>query len=119
MAKRKFDPIPPGEILLEDFMKPLDISINALARAIDVPPKHWGTNTLQLFLRLRWLVGDQSVVALCLPFVHKLNQTPPSQKTPVSHQINKAHQKAKHKSWRAFSDINASKCPPVPGFPFH
>ena len=38
MAKRKLDPIPPGEILLEDFMKPLDISINALARAIDVPP---------------------------------------------------------------------------------
>ena len=31
-------PIPPGEILLEDFMKPLGISINALARDIHVPP---------------------------------------------------------------------------------
>ena len=31
-------PIPPGEILLEEFMKPLGISINALARDIHVPP---------------------------------------------------------------------------------
>ena len=38
MAKKPLDPIPPGEILLEDFMRPLGISINALARAIDVPP---------------------------------------------------------------------------------
>jgi addiction module HigA family antidote len=32
------DPIPPGEILLEDFMKPHGLSINRLAREIDVPP---------------------------------------------------------------------------------
>ena len=38
MAKKQLDPIPPGEILLEEFMRPLDLSINALARAIDVPP---------------------------------------------------------------------------------
>lgn len=38
MAKKRLDPIPPGEILLEEFMRPLDLSINALARAIDVPP---------------------------------------------------------------------------------
>lgn len=31
------DPIKPGEILLEDFMKPLDLSINALAKKLDVP----------------------------------------------------------------------------------
>ena len=31
------DPIPPGEILLEDFMKPLGISQNRLARDLDVP----------------------------------------------------------------------------------
>ena len=29
----------PGEVLLEEFLKPLDISQNALARAIDVPPR--------------------------------------------------------------------------------
>lgn len=31
------DPVPPGEILLEDFLKPLGISQNRLAREIDVP----------------------------------------------------------------------------------
>ena len=29
----------PGEILLEEFLKPMDISQNALARAISVPPR--------------------------------------------------------------------------------
>jgi addiction module HigA family antidote len=38
-AKRKLlEPIHPGEILLEDFMKPMDVSINRLARDIAVPP---------------------------------------------------------------------------------
>jgi addiction module HigA family antidote len=32
------DPIHPGEILLEDFLKPMGISINRLARDLDVPP---------------------------------------------------------------------------------
>ena len=36
------DPIHPGEILLEDFMKPLGISINQLARDLDVPPNRIG-----------------------------------------------------------------------------
>ena len=38
MAARLLAPIPSGEILFEDFMKPLGLSINALARDIDVPP---------------------------------------------------------------------------------
>ena len=39
MARKKLlDPIHPGEILLEEFMKPLGISINRLARDIAVPP---------------------------------------------------------------------------------
>jgi addiction module HigA family antidote len=38
MAAKLLDPIPPGEILYEEFMKPLGVSINALARAIAVPP---------------------------------------------------------------------------------
>ena len=38
MAKKLLEPIPPGEILSEEFMKPLDLGINALAREIDVPP---------------------------------------------------------------------------------
>ena len=40
MAARQklLDPIHPGEILLEDFMKPMGISINQLARDLAVPP---------------------------------------------------------------------------------
>jgi len=35
---KRLEPIHPGEILFEDFMKPMDISINRLARDIAVPP---------------------------------------------------------------------------------
>ena len=38
MAKEKLEPIHPGEILMEEFMKPLGLSINQLARDLDVPP---------------------------------------------------------------------------------
>ena len=40
MAKTQkyLDPIHPGEILAEEFMKPLGLSINRLARDLDVPP---------------------------------------------------------------------------------
>jgi addiction module HigA family antidote len=38
VSKKLLDPIHPGEILLEDFMKPLKVSINGLARDIGVPP---------------------------------------------------------------------------------
>src|SRR5208283_1646712 len=39
ISKRKLlEPIHPGEILLEEFMKPMEISINRLSRDISVPP---------------------------------------------------------------------------------
>ena len=31
------EPIPPGEILMEEFMRPLGLGINSLARALSVP----------------------------------------------------------------------------------
>ena len=36
--KKPTDPVHPGEILLEDFMKPAGVSINALAIELRVPP---------------------------------------------------------------------------------
>lgn len=33
----RLEPIPPGEILIEEFMKPLGISQNRLSRDIDIP----------------------------------------------------------------------------------
>ena len=37
MAAKRLEPIHPGEILEEEFMRPLGLSANALARRIDVP----------------------------------------------------------------------------------
>ena len=39
MKTKKLAPIHPGEILAEDFMQPRELSQNALARALNVPPR--------------------------------------------------------------------------------
>jgi len=39
MTKRDYPPIHPGEILLEDFLKPMGISQYRLAQAIHVSPR--------------------------------------------------------------------------------
>ena len=39
MSKRDFDPIHPGEILLEEFLRPMDISQYRLAKDISVPQR--------------------------------------------------------------------------------
>lgn len=39
MKTKKLTPIHPGEILREEFMVPLNLSQNALARALNVPPR--------------------------------------------------------------------------------
>ena len=36
--RKQLAPIPPGEILREEFMRPLGITVTALAREIAVPP---------------------------------------------------------------------------------
>ena len=38
--RTKLAPLHPGEVLREDFLEPLGLSINALARALHVPPNH-------------------------------------------------------------------------------
>lgn len=37
MMKNGMRPIHPGEVLLEDFLKPLGMSVHALSEALDVP----------------------------------------------------------------------------------
>ncbi len=39
MAKKKMRPIHPGEVLLEEFLKPMNMSQNKLAMNISVPPR--------------------------------------------------------------------------------
>lgn len=39
MAAKKLDPVHPGEVLLEEFMKPLNLSQNQLGRDLGVSPR--------------------------------------------------------------------------------
>jgi antitoxin HigA-1 len=39
MSKRKLPPVHPGEILLEEFLKPLGLSQYRLAKDVSVPPR--------------------------------------------------------------------------------
>ena len=52
-----FPPIHPGEILLEEFLKPLKISQNALSRDLDVPLQRIN----QIVLRKRAITVDTAL----------------------------------------------------------
>lgn len=39
MKRRKMAPVPPGEVLHEEFLKPMELSQNRLANEIGVPPR--------------------------------------------------------------------------------
>ncbi len=39
MSKAKFSPIHPGEVLIKDFLEPMEISQYRLAKCINVPPR--------------------------------------------------------------------------------
>ena len=39
MSKANFSPIHPGEVLMKDFLEPMEISQYRLARSISVPPR--------------------------------------------------------------------------------
>jgi addiction module HigA family antidote len=39
MAKKSLEPVHPGEILLEEFLKPMGLSQSELARRLGVPPR--------------------------------------------------------------------------------
>jgi len=42
LNRKQLTPIPPGEILREEFLKPLGVTRQRLARDIDVPPNRVG-----------------------------------------------------------------------------
>lgn len=72
MAKH-LQPIPPGEILLEEYLKPLEISQNQLSRDIDVPMsrivgiiKHGRAITADTALRLGKYFGTTAEMWLNL-----------------------------------------------------
>jgi addiction module HigA family antidote len=47
MAKSHLHPVHPGEVLLEEFLKPLGLSQNQLAIAVGVPPRRINEVALQ------------------------------------------------------------------------
>jgi antitoxin HigA-1 len=47
MAKSQLHPVHPGEILVEEFLKPMNLSQNRLAVAIGVPPRRINEIVLQ------------------------------------------------------------------------
>lgn len=57
MASRKLRNIHPGEVLTQEFLNPLGISQNALARAIGVPPRRIN----EIALRKRSVTADTAV----------------------------------------------------------
>jgi addiction module HigA family antidote len=83
MAKKsqQLEPIHPGEILAEEFMKPLGLSINALARDLHVPPNRihgivHGTRsiTADTALRLATYFGTSAELWLNLQSEYDLRQ---------------------------------------------
>jgi addiction module HigA family antidote len=63
MKTNKLTPIHPGEILREEFMKPLGLSQNALARALNIPPRRIN----EIVLEKRGITADTALrLARCL-----------------------------------------------------
>jgi len=57
MKTNKLPPIHPGEILREEFMLPLRLSQNALARALNVPPRRIN----EIVLEKRGITADTAL----------------------------------------------------------
>jgi len=57
MAKRTLTPIHPGEVLHEEFLKPLGLSQNRLGLALGVPPRRIN----EIVLRKRGLSADTAL----------------------------------------------------------
>src|SRR5438477_5084002 len=57
MAKSRLDPVHPGEVLVEEFLKPMRLSQNRLALAVGVPPRRIN----EIALRKRSITADTAL----------------------------------------------------------
>jgi addiction module HigA family antidote len=92
------DPIHPGEILLEDFLKPMGISINRLARDLDVPPNRIGlivnsarAITADTALRLGTYFGVSPELWLNLQADYDLRVTRRARGEEIQRRVRKRH----------------------------
>lgn len=57
MPKARLQPVHPGEVLVEEFLKPMQLSQNRLALAIGVPPRRIN----EIALRKRSITADTAL----------------------------------------------------------
>jgi addiction module HigA family antidote len=57
MSEKRLPPIHPGEVLLEEFLRPMNLSQNRLARAIGVPARRIN----EIVLRKRSISADTAL----------------------------------------------------------
>jgi addiction module HigA family antidote len=57
MAEEKLKPVHPGEVLLEEFLKPMDLSQNGLALSIGVPARRIN----EIVLGKRSIIADTAL----------------------------------------------------------
>ena len=57
MGKQELQPVHPGEVLLEEFLKPMGLSQNRLALDISVPPRRIN----EIVLRKRGITADTAL----------------------------------------------------------
>ena len=57
MSKPHLDPVHPGEVLVEEFLKPMGLTQNRLALAIGVPPRRIN----EIALRKRSITADTAL----------------------------------------------------------
>lgn len=67
MRTQKLAPVHPGEVLLQEFLKPMNLSQNRLALAIGVPPRRIN----EIALRKRGITADTA-----LRLAHYFNMSP-------------------------------------------
>jgi addiction module HigA family antidote len=94
MAK-KMDPVHPGEILFEEFLKPLGLSQSALARGIGVPPRRineivHGTRrvTADTALRLGRFFGNSAEFWFGLQMDYELDTERDRLKDRLEHEVD-------------------------------
>ncbi len=61
MPVKKLKPVHPGEVLMEEFLKPMELSQNRLALAIGVPPRRIN----EIVLRKRSITADTALRLGC------------------------------------------------------
>lgn len=81
MSKNRMRPVHPGEILREEYMKPLSLSSNALARALGITPARINDIVLErrgvtadTALRLARYFGGDAQSWMNLQMTHDLRQ---------------------------------------------